>query len=204
MFGFIKKFMSVPNPHVVHYLGVSKNVHDVHLVLRDIDPNIAIARGAIYAGAALIRDVSIAFQEENGLRLLLRGDSNVLESAISKAHRGAIVGFGAVQFGDRILHGGTPINLIFNRGPEDNIFMAEPMKAEDEKVVLTVSAEATKGLNAQQLVLSKEIAQCLDLTLTEIQLCEFAKLTEKRFRDFIRLSKASVNKPFLEYSRNEI
>jgi len=195
MFGLMKKLVSGPNPKVIHSLRMSINSLDMHLAVRDVNPDIAFARASIFSGAALIRDVSIAFREADKFQELLRGDINAVFPPVADAHRAAVVGMATMILGSSALHGRSPMDLIFE---------SEPKSKEDEEVMLAVSSKNDESADAQQLGLSKQIAKRLSLSLSSNQLQELVRHVNKRLADFRTLSEASANRPFLDFLRSDI
>lgn len=195
MFNFFKTLVSGPKHTVVQSLRISINKLDIHLAVRQMDPNVAFARAAIYSGASLTRDFTVSMRNLPELRKLLSGDINTVIEPVTSAHRAAVIGLAAIVLGDNLRLSGTAIDLIFE---------AEPRSGADDDVVVAICKEREAAARAQHAALAMEVAARLGVTPTENTLADLIAVSAQRLEDFKMLSKSTANRPYLDYLQKEI
>lgn len=195
MFRFFRKLAAGPNQSVIQSLRISINKLDLHLAVREMGPDVAVARAAIFSGAALTRDFTVSMREIPELRKLLSNDINAMFEPVADAHRAAVIGLAAMDLGESLLQAGTAIDLIFE---------AEPRAETDDDVVVAVSRKHAEGASAQHAALARALAARLGVTPQEEKLVDLISLSEKRLGDFRTLSRSTVNRPYLDYLHGEI
>lgn len=195
MFGFLKKFASGPNPSVIQSLGISINKLDMHLAVGDMNADVAVARAAIFSGAALTRDFTVSMRELPELRRLLSSDINTIFDPVANTHRAAVIGLATMMFGENLLKNGTAI---------DRIFEMDPRTEADDDVVVAISGQRAEGAKSQHAALSTALASRLGVTPSEDKLAELNGLSERRLSDFRSLSRSEANRPYLDYLHSEI
>ena len=191
MFGSLLRRLAGGNrPAITQALRISINKLDIALALQEVDQPIATTRAAIYAGAALVKDV---VSPANGKPLVVDfevTDFNAICDLVARAHRAAVVGLPTVALGSEVGSEASPMHPFFH---------VHGKTSDDNEAISIIADLAIKDRDAALTGVGMLVVDRFQIRQRDGSMSSLAAAVRERYAEFSELTASRRNTPYLHY-----
>ena len=194
LFSFFSKRKPGLRRHVTYALRWSINQVDYPLCVEETTTENAFARGAIYSGAALVKDALRSLPKGMAPFYMGGNDPEPAYAPIQQAHRIAIVGLATFA---------RDVTDSFESSL-DQIFERAPLNGDELTFLKTLMREVDQESGAAIWNFCNEIGIRFAAPDPRFVINELLSQISVRHLQLLQLSKSKENRPYLEFLRSEI
>ena len=182
-------------PAITQALRISINKFDMPFAMQEIDPPIAMTRAAIFAGAALVKDIVAPAKGKPLVADYDVTDFDAICSLVARAHRAAVVGLPAVALGAEVASEESLMRPFFD---------VHGITDDDNEVISIIADLEAEGHEAALMGVGMLVVDRFQIMQRDGDMNPLAAAVRRRFIDFSELTASSRNTPYLHYLQAHI